>query len=268
MQRQSSGYLPPPRGIPDPDPLKKQMQQDALYFEKHRNEGRKPLDSESKAYKGIVLPKPGEFPGLRAHNKSRRHHAYWWGPNPLGVGFEKNKYEAKFARIRLDNQLSTPRTVLMKTLGWGGNGIACLVRHEHNTPNGPEQEYFVVKCNINPSHHALEGLRKEKKTQAVSNSCPMTSRPRRLQTGTTANRTILEIPRGSARHPAQTCGNRSESTSQSSSQQHDVSGVCRSRRPGQVVLLSQRRPHEPAGAAEAATRSHPQSHLVADVPMP
>lgn len=208
MQKRPPGYLPAPAGIPFPDPYRDRMKETAFYFEKLRNDGRAPLDSESRAHQGILLPKDGHFPGLRAHNKKRKHHAYWFGPNALGVGFDHNKYDAKYARIRLEGQLAHQRTTLVKTLGWGGNGIACLVRHEHNTDTGPVQEHFVVKCNINNSAAAMEGLRKEKKMQAVSNTCSKTSGPRRLQTGTTADRGVLEISRGSARHPAHACGYR------------------------------------------------------------
>ncbi len=149
------------------------MRENAFYFEKLRNEGRGPTDAERQAHEGsIVLPKAGEFPGLRAHNKSWKHRSYWFGPNPLGVGFEKNKYDAKAARIRLAKTLSNDRTTLVKTLGWGGNGIACLLRREHETPDGPQPEHLVVKCNMNNSPAAAANLRKEKKMQAVSTSCP------------------------------------------------------------------------------------------------
>ncbi|KAK3305278.1 uncharacterized protein B0T15DRAFT_531814 [Chaetomium strumarium] len=111
--------------------------------------------------------KRGVPPELKARKRRPKKYTYTEGANPLGVGFWYNRLAARQARIRLRQHLALYHLRLEQTLGWGGNGLACLFYLDNR--NGGPREYFVAKCSINPQRAWV--VRAEKQAQAVYRGC-------------------------------------------------------------------------------------------------
>lgn len=136
---------PPAQTIP--------MKKMCAKFRMLRAEGRWPNEIDNIKPGRLRLPRRGVFPGV----KKVRHRVvgipFTEGINPLGVGHQHNKLEARAARLRVELEVALHNLRPVTTLGWGGNGIATLYRYSFNNVD----DYFVVKAAIrnDPDHHEV-----------------------------------------------------------------------------------------------------------------
>jgi hypothetical protein len=108
-------------------------------------------------------PKRGVPPDLKPRKRRPKRWPYTEDPNPLGIGFRDTRHIARQARSRLQQRLAQYNLRLVQTLGWGGNGLACLFYLDNG--NGGPRDYFVAKCCLNP--HSAWIIRAERHVQRV-----------------------------------------------------------------------------------------------------
>lgn len=142
----------------------------SFYLSTVRDKGRIPRGREvtNEWHSRLVLPKAARFHGLRPPPKPDRRQRPWYKvpANLLGVGHWNNRVAARLARDRIDNRLQPWMVQRIHTLGWGGNGIACLV--QGRVIPGAPPDIFVAKCSLNNNGPSNAALRAERRKQRVS----------------------------------------------------------------------------------------------------
>lgn len=107
------------------------------------------------AFKGIRGPEPHQQPKTTEIERGEGR-----------IGLQESMHQAKDARKGLEQLVAPHRLSLVRTLGWGGNGIASLF--SYTAANG-ETDHFVAKHNIDNSQYLdAQLLKEEERRQRVS----------------------------------------------------------------------------------------------------
>jgi hypothetical protein len=107
-----------------------------------------------------------EFKGIQRPAKYARAKTKLIDRREGEIGLSHNKFAAKEARKRLERLVAPHQLRLVRTLGWGGNGIASLFSYATSKKN---IDHFVAKHNVCNTEWLDAGLLKDEEAlQRVS----------------------------------------------------------------------------------------------------
>jgi hypothetical protein len=123
-----------------------------------------PSDADVAGHIGILVR--NAFKGIQGPEKYARPKTKLLERREGEIGLAHNKIEAKEARKRLERLVAPRQLRLVRTLGWGGNGIASLFSY---TRSKAVIDHFVAKHNIsNTNYLDAHLLKEEERLQRVS----------------------------------------------------------------------------------------------------
>jgi hypothetical protein len=153
------------------------LQQKLTYnFLKVRQEGRELTeDDESRNRYKFVKPKGGRlrgrFQGVRPPRRGKPR-LDKVGGDPGAIGHPVNERIARKAQRRLTRKVGSYGLDLVRTLGWGGNGIASLFQTRQGTIPA---HTFVAKCFIEKGRAYTRMMTRERNYQGVSCRSPLST---------------------------------------------------------------------------------------------